>query len=154
MWINPDPSTFGSATPPTPDITNNIGVDLQSSGANQIESFLFRQGNPEIPLIYTSNLRVGYCWACVTPPTNSAPYPQASLAVSSPTTNSAVISWSTNVPCFQLQSSTSLAPTNWTMVNANFGLTTNTNSFIVTNVIAGAATNSFAKYYRLKSVLN
>jgi hypothetical protein len=43
LWINPDPATFGSPIAPPTDLANSDGSDLQSSGSNQIESFLFRQ---------------------------------------------------------------------------------------------------------------
>ena len=156
LWVNPSPTNFGIVAPPTPDVTNNSGADLQSGGVNQIESFFFRQGNLAVPLLLVSNFRLGYCWACVTPPTNSAAYPPAVLSVTQPATNTAVISWSTNNPCFQLQTSSNLtgASSNWTMLNGVFGLTTNTNAFLFTNSVASSTNIITTKFYRLKGVLN
>jgi hypothetical protein len=65
LWINPDPSSFGSASPPAPTLTASLaGTDLAS-----IASFVFRQGNAttEPAAIVADELRVDTTWAGVTP---------------------------------------------------------------------------------------
>ena len=68
MWLNPNPTNLGTVAPPPPDEVNTNGADVQTAGGNTIESFIFRQGNVQIPEVYAADLRIGYCWACVTPP--------------------------------------------------------------------------------------
>jgi hypothetical protein len=49
MWINPDPGTFGLASPPTPTITATSGSDIT---ANQIASFvLFQRSGTAEPAV-------------------------------------------------------------------------------------------------------
>ena len=66
LWINPDPSTFGSATPPPPLLVTSAGPDIT---ANQIASFIFVQRSTTQPaLMFADELRMGRTWADVTPP--------------------------------------------------------------------------------------
>lgn len=64
MWINPDVSSFGTTTPPPPDLTS------APSGINDINllSFAFRNVNTVgNPTFMFDELRVGTTWADVTP---------------------------------------------------------------------------------------
>ena len=146
MWINPSSTTFGAAIPPAADVTNSSGSDIQVAGANQIESFYFRQGNSNIPFILASNLRIGTNWSDVTPPvnnnTNSAPSPVPLSVVRSG--GNAIISWPTNFNSWRLQGTPSLISGSnaWTNVTAPTNIV-GTN-FSVTDPVSGTG-----NYYRL-----
>jgi hypothetical protein len=60
MWIDPDPSTFGAATPPAPTVTAT-GGDVASPG---ISSILLRQS--PAPMMTLDELRLDTSWAGVT----------------------------------------------------------------------------------------
>lgn len=64
MWINPDVSTFGTATPPAPDL---ISAPSAINDLNLL-SFAFRNVNTVgNPTFMFDELRVGTSWADVTP---------------------------------------------------------------------------------------
>jgi hypothetical protein len=63
LWINPDPSTFGAASPPPATLTDDttgIGTDIG------VLSVLLRQS--PAPFLTLDELRVGTTWAAVTVP--------------------------------------------------------------------------------------
>lgn len=63
MWINPDPSAFGSDTPPTPTLTSIAGKD-----ATTIHSFVFFNRSAAEPgEIIADELLISTNWADVTP---------------------------------------------------------------------------------------
>ena len=62
LWIDPDPSTFLTATPPTPTVTGT-GGDVASPG---ISSILLRQS--PAPFLTLDELRIGTDWGSVTTP--------------------------------------------------------------------------------------
>jgi hypothetical protein len=152
MWVNPNSNTFGAVFSPPPDVTNTNGTDVQVSGANQIESFYLRQGNSSIPLVLASNLRLGYYWGCVTPPSDPGPISEANMSLLASGTN-LTLSWGTNAPCFTLQSATSLASpfTNVVPLSA-FTLDATSNAY--TNIITLQSNSPTSKFYRLKQVAN
>ena len=100
LWLNPDPSTFGTTNLPPATIANigAGGTDLSS-----LDRFFFRRAANWPPRTVADELRLGYSWAQVTPP---AP---PSLSVSTSSTN-VVVSWWTNYSDFQLQSTPAVAP--------------------------------------------
>lgn len=131
MWLNPSPSTFGAVTPPAPDATNNNGGDVSS-----VESFEFRQGNALIPEVYAADLRIGFCWACVTPPASGSAPQADSLTITKSSTNRDVISFATNSPCFLLSTTTSLpSATNAWKPIATDGTPITAGNFVVTNTV-------------------
>jgi hypothetical protein len=140
IWLNPDPSTFGMPVPPPPSATNTSGTDLISNNANQLESFIFREGNSQIPWIYAADLRIGYCWGCVTPPANNPAPKVAALSIANVSTNQAVVSFQTNTPCFRLMTSTNIGgvSNSWYPVSTS-GTVEGTN-FVVTNTVAAVST--------------
>ncbi len=73
MWINPDASTLGLGTAPTPTLTASTGADVITSGG--LQSFLFyARANTLFPNQMTvDELRVGTSWADVTPTTVPEP---------------------------------------------------------------------------------
>lgn len=87
LWINPNPSTFGAATPPTATLAD-IGAGVSQTWTF-IDRFFWRWGTAGYPNRVADELRVGFSWAEVTPP---AP-PALSIALSGA---NAVISWPTN----------------------------------------------------------
>jgi hypothetical protein len=142
MWINPDPSTFGAAVPPAPSATNNNNAGGVGGGVaeNQVMSFYWRQGNIAIPEVYAADLRIGYCWACMTPPSNN-PAPQAAtLSIAAASSNLAVVSFPTNTPCYLMQSSTNVvyASNTWPIVTTAPTLVGT--KFVVTNTVAAITT--------------
>ena len=82
LWINPNPATFGAASPPAPTITALTGNDIT---ANSIASFVFfqRSGTPEPAVMIADELRFDTAWAGVTPP----PAPSILAAPASRTNN-------------------------------------------------------------------
>ena len=65
LWLNPNPSTFGADTPPTPSVANvgaTGGTDL-----TQLDRFFFRRSNGFPLRTVADELRIGYTWAQVTP---------------------------------------------------------------------------------------
>lgn len=72
LWINPNPATFGAASPPaTGFLSANTGTDGTGS-ANTIDRFNIRQNVPSgassVPAaMQWDELRVGYLWSDVTP---------------------------------------------------------------------------------------
>jgi len=152
MWLNPDPSTFGATTPPAPSATNNSGTDVSA-----VETFEFRQGNALIPEVYAADLRLGFCWACVTPPAGISAPKQASLSVTRSSTNFAVVSFSTNSPCFLMETATNVAAaTNaWKPVITD-GNPISAGNFVVTNTVS-YSTNSnppAQEYIQVKTYSN
>ena len=81
MWVNPDPSTFGLENAPPTSLFSTAINDVNLSGAIQIQSFLFRQGNATaVPnALIADELRVGTTWADVTP---AIPEPSAVMLLS------------------------------------------------------------------------
>lgn len=76
MWINPDPSTFGAISAPTPTLVAASGSDISSS---QIASFVCMQRGNQITntvqpgLMIVDELRFGFLWSSVTPPGPTIP---------------------------------------------------------------------------------
>lgn len=65
MWINPDPATFGAATPPTATLTStNNTTDLTGVARVQIR----QDAVEKTPFIQMDEIRIGTTWASVTPP--------------------------------------------------------------------------------------
>lgn len=64
LWINPDPSSFGGAVPPSGFLSSVAGNDLP-----QISSFIFfqRPGALQPAVSLADELRVGDSWASVSP---------------------------------------------------------------------------------------
>lgn len=69
LWINPDSSTFGSASAPPADLVAITGAAAGNPDLGSIASFLFRQGNATAvpPVVIADELRVDTTWAGVTP---------------------------------------------------------------------------------------
>jgi hypothetical protein len=111
LWLNPDPSTFGQSTPPTPTV-GPIGNG--AADGTQIDRFFWRAAGG--PAKHTADeLRVGVNWASVTPPASSASSPKLSVMLSG---SNAILSWPTSVSGFSLQSSTTISPASWSSVGA------------------------------------
>jgi hypothetical protein len=66
LWIDPDPSTFDTSSPPTPTVTGT-GGDVAAPG---ISSILLRQS--PAPYLTMDELRIGTDWKDVTVPEPSA----------------------------------------------------------------------------------
>jgi hypothetical protein len=101
MWLNPDPSTFGAPTPPTPTV-GPIGT-VSGTDMTQLSTFFFRStmGGTGIRKV-ADELRVGYSWADVTPLAPPA------LIVAKVSTNG-VVSWpSFYADSFSLQAAPSV----------------------------------------------
>jgi hypothetical protein len=118
LWINPDPSTFGAATYPQPDVivdnTNNISSDADVNGGS-IQSFLIANRNAGQPnLMYVDELRLGTNWAQVTA-AYVAPAVIPTLTLAQQDASTVLLSWSTNSTSFVLQRAAQLlnASTPW-----------------------------------------
>lgn len=73
LWINPDPETFGSATPPEPNV---VVTQVAAGGGNEvgnIRTFFLRDGATSPKTALFDELRVGLSWASVTDPTVGLP---------------------------------------------------------------------------------
>lgn len=67
LWLNPDPSTFGAATPPPPTLVSMAGND----SGNARSFVLFNRHVNQPADIELDDLIIGNTWADVTPGTNS-----------------------------------------------------------------------------------
>jgi PEP-CTERM motif len=74
LWVNPDPSTFGLPIAPGTFLSSTAGTDVGGATTQQIQSFLFRQGNAvAVPgALVADELRVDMTWAGVTVPEPSS----------------------------------------------------------------------------------
>jgi hypothetical protein len=112
MWINPNPSTFGSINPPP----STLSAATSGNDIPFIDQFAFRQNtaaNTPAALTY-DELRVGTGWDVVTPPLPPAA-PSLSITLSGA---SAIVAWPTNNSSgFSLQSEAGFTdPDGWTPV--------------------------------------
>jgi hypothetical protein len=86
LWVNPDPSTFGALTPPTPSI-GPIGAGR--ADVTGMDRFALRDSSG-YPGRHFDEVRVGFDWASVTPPAN----PQLDISLNGPDVK---LLWPTNV---------------------------------------------------------
>src|SRR5207247_5100570 len=104
VWLNPDPASFGAASPPPATITNATGTDNAT-----IDRFFVRASGTVPPKKTIDELRIGLSWASVTPP-------GALISIATSGAN-AIISWPTKSTGYSLQQAASLSsPINWTPV--------------------------------------
>lgn len=146
LWVNPDPSTFGAATYPTPTViidgVTNISYDADVNGGS-MQSFMFGNRNATTPnLMYADELRLGYTWADVTPTTNTVSV-IPTLAISTVDPNTVQLSWRGDATGFTLQGTSQLlsSGTPWAPVPGS--PTTSGTNLIQTDAISGM------KFYRL-----
>jgi hypothetical protein len=112
IWVNPDASSFGAATPPPSSAT----ALADSSDLAYIDRLNFRQTTPvQTPEIAVfDELRIGTNWADVTPPFAAVvPQPKLAIALSG---SSVVLGWPTNFTDYALFANTNLITTNWSAV--------------------------------------
>src|SRR5437868_8575423 len=107
MWINPDPSTFGAASAPTP----GAGPVGATSGTDMTHlAHLFFRATQGTNRKVADELRIGYSWAEVTP---QAP---PTLSVKQSGVN-VLVSWPKfYLDSYSLQSRTNLAMGSWASV--------------------------------------
>ena len=108
LWINPDPATFGAATPPPPNCMTNTGNGGATAdpGTNGVDRISWR-GTASLFQHEVDEVRIGFTWAAVTPP--PAVYLTASLSG-----NNVIVSWPTNAVGYTLVSETDLISAAWT----------------------------------------
>ena len=145
LWINPDRSSFGSASQPAPTLTTTTGGDI-SSGT--IASFVFfRRNNSNTGLepaaMTADELRIGTNWASVTPPQVISFIPSLTAAL---TSGNVILSWSTNAAGFNLYSTPAISSASnlWSAVTASVNVV-GTN-YVVSNSLAAGS-----KFYRLSN---
>jgi len=131
LWINPDPSTYGQASPPAPDLTASGGVNLLTVVG---EIVLRLSASQTLGGIVLDELRVEGQWASVTP---------IPLTMSVTLTNSTdvYLSWGGNQNVFLQQATGLSAPITWTSLNSDASI----HSWTVTNAVA----DPVPKFYRL-----
>lgn len=137
LWINPAPSTFGGAFPPSPTLTTSADANI-NSGA--ILSFVLLNRNAGEPAngIF-DELRIGTSWASVTPPAQT---PLLNYTLDGA---NLILSWSTNLVGFTLQSSSALTDSNsWTTVGSPVSVLNG--QYTVTNSIS-----SGSQFFRLSA---
>jgi hypothetical protein len=105
LWINPDPQSFGAATPPTPAVE---GVGLGGADVAAVDRFFFRAGGSSSSPVKTvaDELRLGRTWASVTPPA----VPAVEILSSA---NHIVIRWPATYTGYSLQFTTELESGDW-----------------------------------------
>ncbi len=117
-WFNPNPTNYGAAVAPPPDIANlgsSIAIgpygiitgdtDPGSGGINGVDRWSWR-GDSALRQHQVDEMRIGFTWASVT-----APLPVYLTA--SATNNNAVVSWPTNSVGYTLISNTNLESSGW-----------------------------------------
>ncbi len=102
MWVNPNPTNYGAALPPSPDVFTNAGSGDISTG---VDRFSLRGVSQDVQH-EIDELRIGYTWAAVT-----APLPVYLAA--SKSGNNVVVSWPTNAVGYTLIGKTSLTSGAW-----------------------------------------
>jgi hypothetical protein len=141
LWINPDPSSFGGASPPSPTVTATVtGSDLA-----QIDRLNLRQNlASNIPEAMTfDELRVGTNWAEVTPPAAEVPPP---FMITGGNTN-LWLRWPANRRGFVLEAaSNSIHPASWRTATNNVTVTG-------TNFTATVNPSNPAQYFRLRGAM-
>jgi hypothetical protein len=140
LWINPDPSDFGSSVPPGGALFAAAGPDIN---ANQIASFVFLQaglGSTNEPAtIIADELRIGTTWASVTP--RGIMPPRLNIARAGA---KSILSWPLTAPEYTLQIATVVGATN-TWTTASSPVLILGDQFITTNTASAAST-----FYRLR----
>ncbi len=101
LWLNPDPDTFGAATPPVATIAD-IGDGVKESAWSYIDRFFWRWVSQGYEKRTADELRIGFSWAEVTPP---AP-PVLAVALRG---NDVVLSWSASFTGFSLEANADVA---------------------------------------------
>ena len=130
MWLNPDSTTFGSETAPTPTLTTTGGTDVAN-----IDRFFLRvgSGSTSPSKVVIDEIRTGRTWAEVTP---------VYVAPATPPTLQAavvdgdfVVTWPSSYTGFTLEGTTSLTPpVTWSSVSYS---TSGTNNVATLNKSSG-----------------
>lgn len=66
LWVNPDPATFGTATPPLPTAAINVGSAANDVNANGPRAMAISCQNSTAPSATIDDIRVGRSWSSVT----------------------------------------------------------------------------------------
>lgn len=137
MWVNPDPSTFGTGTAPTATIAD-AGAGAAETSWSFIDRFFWRWASGGYTKRVSDELRVGFSWAEVTPPGPPA------LSVA-PAGASVVLSWPTNSSSgYVLQSNPNVTDSGgWETANGT--IIVQGNKYTLTTAPTGARL-----FYRLK----
>jgi hypothetical protein len=136
LWVNPDPATFGAAAPPVPNCVTNAGNGgATADPASGIDRISWR-GTANSFQHEIDEVRIGFTWAAVTPPT------PVSLTVSA-SGNDVVVSWPTSAVGWTLSGTTNLTSGPWSTKTPIVVQGTN-NTFTVT----GAAGQQFFRLTR------
>lgn len=145
LWINPNPSTFGTGSYPTPDVIVGDASHTPTSDADltTINSFVLLNRNATTPTsMVVDELRIGTTWADVTPSTNAVTIiPTLSISKLDPST--VQLSWHGDATGFTLQGTGQILSSGTPWADIGPGTTSGTN-FVVTDTISGM------KFYRLK----
>jgi hypothetical protein len=143
LWINPNPTTFGAANYPTPDVTIDSVTNVSSDGDTAtISSFLLANRNAGSPAILIADeLRLGTSWADVTGGSTAVIIPSLSISTLDP--NTVQLSWRGDATGFTLQGTSQLLSSGTPWADIGAGTTSGTN-FVATDSISGM------KFYRLK----
>ncbi len=146
LWVNPDPSSFGAGTAPTPTVivdgVNNVSPDPDVNGGS-IQSFIFGNRNTTTPdVMYVDELRLGRTWADVTPSTNAVVV-IPTLSISTVDPNTVQLTWRGDASGFSLQGTSQIlsSGTPWATVPGT--PTTSGTNLIQTDTLSGM------KFYRL-----
>lgn len=135
LWVNPHPSTFGTANAPTPS-AGDIGVGV--ADLSQITRFFFRASGATPARTYADEVRVGLDWADVTPPLLANP----TLAIT--LNGNVTLSWPTLPSGFNLEGAPNLnSPIGWAPV-------TNSVTIVGTNNTVTVNATSGNEFFRLK----
>lgn len=66
LWVNPDSSTFGMASPPPPTVAINFGAANNDVNANGVRAIVVSCQNSTAPSAIIDDVRVGRNWSSVT----------------------------------------------------------------------------------------
>jgi hypothetical protein len=147
LWVNPDPSTFGAGTYPTPTIlidgVTNVSTDPDVN-LGSIQSFMMLNRNSTTPtLMYADELRIGRTWADVTPNTNAVVTVIPTLNISKVDPSTVQLSWRGDATGFTLQGTGQLLSSGTPWATVPGAPTTSGTNLIQTDAISGS------KFYRL-----
>ena len=140
LWINPDPTNYGAASPPPADLTASSGLN-PLTGVSQM---VLRQGSASQGpgAIFVDTVRVEGAWASVTPI-------PLTLSVTLTNNTDVYLSWGGSQNVYLQQTASLTPPITWINLNGGTLLGGSNNGSIRNYTATNATSDPRPKFYRL-----